>query len=194
MIDRTDWKLPQRTARLGTINKALTKVMTEIGATNLHIRTDPLADPPRASIYFELGGMAFRLEADGHGNENANLRAVEQYVTHAWNAAKEGVGGFEATFAGLPAPAGHTEAAQGVFRRMVGGFQAAPDEVLETLPALPDPSDPYRTLGLPTGADRETVVARWRVLARSLHPDVGGDEEHFKDVQLAYQEIMSEKE
>lgn len=190
MIDRDDWRLPERTARLDTIHKGLTKVMREIGASNLHIRTDPLAEPtPRASVYFELGGQAFRVEADGHGRDASNLRAVEQYLTHSWNAAKEGVGGFEQTFMGLPAPGSHDEAAQGIFARMLGGFQATPDEILETVPMLPDPSDPYHVLGLSSGVSLEGVRTRFRVLARTMHPDAGGSEEEFKRIQAAFSAI-----
>lgn len=193
MIDRSDWSLPHRTARMDTIHKALAKVMREIGASNMHIRTDPLAEPvPRASVYFELSGMAFRVEADGHESDNANLRAVQEYITHSWNAAKEGVGGWEQTFAGLPPPGTHDEAAQGVFRRMLGGFQATPDEIRETLPALPDPSNPYQALGLATGVAWEEVQARYRVLARTMHPDAGGDEESWVRIQRAYQELEKE--
>ncbi len=193
---RDDWNLPNRTARLDTIHKGLQKVCREIGAVNLDVRAKPFADPPRAGVYFELDGQAFWVEADGHsgdGGNRANLRAVEQYLTATWNAAKEGVGGFEATFAGLPEPDGHHDASQRLFRRLLAGHQATPDEVMESLPALPDPTDPHQVLGLSHGASEEEIRTRYRVLARGLHPDVqGGDETRFVAMQAAYNELMED--
>jgi len=193
-VKRSGWKLPERTARMDSIHRGLQKVMREIGAVNLDIRTKPMAEPPRAGVYFELDGMAFWIEADGHsgsGADRANLRAVEQYLASIWNGAKEGVGGFESTFAGLPDPGSHHEASQRLFSRLMGGHQATPDEVMASLPALPDPNDPLRVLGLQAGAMPEEIRERYRVLARELHPDVrGGDAARFKAVKAAYNALI----
>jgi curved DNA-binding protein CbpA len=46
--------------------------------------------------------------------------------------------------------------------------------------------DPYQVLGaLSTAPDREIKEA-YRKLARTHHPDVGGDPEEFKKIQEAY--------
>jgi curved DNA-binding protein CbpA len=48
--------------------------------------------------------------------------------------------------------------------------------------------DPYRTLGVLRGADREQIKAAHRRLAKLFHPDgSSGDEERFLAVQEAYQ-------
>jgi curved DNA-binding protein CbpA len=47
-------------------------------------------------------------------------------------------------------------------------------------------NDPYQVLGaLSTAPDREIKEA-YRKLARTHHPDVGGDPEEFKKIQEAY--------
>jgi len=194
-MDREDWPLPKRTAQVATINNALTKTMREIGAVNMQTRLELIGDPPRASVYFELDGVSYHIEADGHvglkKGAMGNLRAVQEYLTHTWNAAKEGVGGFDATFAGLEAPGSYEEAAQGVFGRLMEAHLAAPDELREILPALPDPNDPYRTLGLAASAGDDEVRSRYRALARTMHPDVApGHEDEFVAVQRAYNEII----
>lgn len=49
-------------------------------------------------------------------------------------------------------------------------------------------ADPYRTLGIPRGADRDEVKAAHRRLAKRFHPDGSvGDEQRFLAVQEAYQ-------
>lgn len=42
--------------------------------------------------------------------------------------------------------------------------------------------DPFAALGLPPTASPEQVKAAYRAAARRLHPDVGGDEESFKEL------------
>ena len=45
-------------------------------------------------------------------------------------------------------------------------------------------------LGLEAPADRETIKARYRKIAKELHPDVGGDRQKFEQIQAAYECLM----
>lgn len=53
--------------------------------------------------------------------------------------------------------------------------------------------NPYQVLGVPLGADAETVKKAYRRLAKKHHPDLGGDEETFKEINDAYDAITTGK-
>lgn len=52
-------------------------------------------------------------------------------------------------------------------------------------------TDLYETLGIHKGATKSQIKAAWRKLAKSHHPDKGGDPETFKQVKEAY-EVLSD--
>jgi DnaJ domain len=51
--------------------------------------------------------------------------------------------------------------------------------------------DPYRVLGVDAAASAEELAAARRRLARTLHPDVGGDDETMRVVNAAYDEAVA---
>jgi hypothetical protein len=48
-------------------------------------------------------------------------------------------------------------------------------------------TDIYRILGVPPLASEDAVKQRWHEVAKQLHPDVGGDPTHFRQVKEAYE-------
>lgn len=52
--------------------------------------------------------------------------------------------------------------------------------------------DYYKTLGVPRNATEEEIKKAFRKLARQHHPDAGGDEAKFKEINEAY-EVLSDK-
>ena len=46
--------------------------------------------------------------------------------------------------------------------------------------------DPYKILGVPENADKDQLKKAYRKLAAQHHPDKGGDEDKFKEVNEAY--------
>ncbi len=54
-----------------------------------------------------------------------------------------------------------------------------------------DKRDYYEVLGLTKGANANEIKKAYRKLAKTLHPDMGGDENKFKEVSEAY-EILSD--
>ncbi len=55
-------------------------------------------------------------------------------------------------------------------------------------------SDPYRILGVEPGDPPELVTAVFRAKVRILHPDKGGDPEHFKRLHAAYKAVKAQAE
>lgn len=79
----------------------------------------------------------------------------------------------------------------------------APDgkPIFENDPVAPTPDfradDPYRVLGLATTADRETIKATFRALARQYHPDVdasAGAKARMQALNNAYRQLMANRE
>jgi molecular chaperone DnaJ len=55
------------------------------------------------------------------------------------------------------------------------------------------PTDHYQTLGVEKSADKAAIKAAFRKLAHQHHPDKGGDEEKFKEINNAYQVLGNEQ-
>lgn len=53
--------------------------------------------------------------------------------------------------------------------------------------------DYYKTLGVPRNANADTIKKAFRKLARQHHPDAGGDEAKFKEINEAYEVLSDEK-
>lgn len=53
--------------------------------------------------------------------------------------------------------------------------------------------DYYKTLGVSKGATADEIKKAFRKLARENHPDAGGDEEKFKEINEAYEVLSDEK-
>ncbi|MCL2825773.1 MAG: J domain-containing protein [Eggerthellaceae bacterium] len=53
--------------------------------------------------------------------------------------------------------------------------------------------DYYKTLGVPRNADATEIKKAYRKLARKHHPDAGGDEAKFKEINEAYEVLSDEK-
>lgn len=49
--------------------------------------------------------------------------------------------------------------------------------------------NPYQVLGVANGASKEDCKKAWRSLSRKYHPDNGGDDTLFDEVQKAWQAI-----
>ena len=53
----------------------------------------------------------------------------------------------------------------------------------------PADATPYEVLGVPATADDDALRRAYRRAARESHPDLGGDAQRFRRVQLAWERI-----
>lgn len=58
---------------------------------------------------------------------------------------------------------------------------------------MPGKPDYYKTLGVSKNATADEIKKAFRKLARQNHPDAGGDEEKFKEINEAYEVLSDEK-
>ena len=72
-------------------------------------------------------------------------------------------------------------------------FDAVKDRLDRWLAAIDD-QDPYRTLGISPLDSPEAVRARYRELAMENHPDRGGSATKMRELNLAYERIVSHRE
>ena len=61
---------------------------------------------------------------------------------------------------------------------------------MKALPAAVDLPACLVRLGFTEQPDREQVESRWRLLAKTMHPDTGGSNADFIAMQIAYQEAL----
>lgn len=53
--------------------------------------------------------------------------------------------------------------------------------------------DYYKVLGIPRNATKDDIKKSYRTLAHKFHPDKGGDEKRFKEINEAYQILSDER-
>ena len=71
-------------------------------------------------------------------------------------------------------------------------FNLPPDEP-HVRPPDSDPDDPYAILGVHRNTPPEIMKAVYLAWAKHHHPDVGGDDDTFKRVNVAWGKIKAEK-
>ena len=76
----------------------------------------------------------------------------------------------------------------GDFEEMGGGFPGRGGPPREV-----DNEKFYKVLGVPKDAEMSAIKKAYHKLARTHHPDRGGDTEKFQEIQAAY-EVLSDRE
>lgn len=158
-----------------TTTRDLQRIMTAISATSLKINQDVMNG--NVEVVFDRNGKRYKMTADTWDDSLDNLRAIGLTITYLYRALESyGVKIEESKF-------------NTVFESLFGGFIATPDD---TVLMLGEGSESWWVvLGVEQTADKRAVQNAYRALAKSHHPDAGGDPEMFKRLRQAYDKGMA---
>ena len=156
-------------AALGRLARELRllNAVDEVLSTNVAVRIDGWprsgqAEPsdPGAAAYFKIAGTPTVLACDRWTRVADNIAAVAQHIDALRRIDRYGVGTLEQAFAGYAA-----------LPERAGGVEAW-----------------WEVLGVAPQASREGVEIAYRELARTLHPDAGGDHDRMARLNRARDE------
>jgi hypothetical protein len=163
---------PQRRVTMEEAVGELQDELRRLGAslpilsTNVRLRQDGIPysaqktpDDPGAAVYFKLKGMALALACDKWNRVEDNVVAIARHIEALRAQERWGVGRIEQAFRGyaaLPGPGASTGESW------------------------------WLVLGVAHNCTAADVKARFRELAKTVHPDVGGAHEAWLRLQAAY--------
>jgi len=156
------------TATERTVTSQLVSLMRKMAATSLKIDTGDLLDPndTQARITFDRDGKRYVFTCDTYKYKSDNLRAAALAISHLYTALEVyGVSGMD-----------------NAFDSFFMGWQAAPDDMSLRLGS----GAWWEILGVRKDAGKQELVNAFKALAKTHHPDAGGDPAQFKRLRLAY--------
>lgn len=164
-------------ARQETIVKDLQRVMTRIGASSLKIEQDVLSGG--AKVVFDRAGRRYVRECKKYPHSMDNLRVIGLQIEYLYRALEVYAEDIDETSFDVE------------FDRVFNGFLATPDD---TALLLGDGASPWwEVLGVDRSSiDPDGLRSAYRALARVHAPDVGGDEESMKRINVAYKAGIEE--
>ena len=160
------------TATEATIKRDLLKVVNRMGATSFRYSVD-LMKPFAAEIVFDRAGQRYVFRCDRYATALENLRAAQLTITYLWRAFEE-----------YGVSQSKRDISEQLFAQFFLGFTPAPDDKVLMLGS--GRQEWYEVLGVPADASRSAITNAYRVLAKTHHPDYGGDAEAFKRLRDAY--------
>lgn len=154
----------------------LQTTMKKLGATSVRVAPRDLMDAKdvQAEIVFDRGGRRYVVRCKKWGAWLDNLRAAERTIYYLYRAIDE---------YGVTTNEQHLGQA---FAALFAGFEAPPDD---TVLALGSGQQLWHeVLGVKPEATKPEIINAYRALARTHHPDAGGDAETFKRLRSAYEQ------
>jgi hypothetical protein len=123
------------------------------------------------TVLWVVRGQQLGLTLGEHDTASENLRAIYNSIEDARKIEGRGA----------------AELMRQIFKQLPG-----PTEAL-ALPAGAATVDPYSVLGLQPGAPRSVAEAAYRALAKTAHPNAGGDRAAWDRLQAAIEQIRSKQ-
>jgi hypothetical protein len=155
--------------------------MRRLGATSLRVGDRDLLNPRdvKAEIVFDRNGKRYVVRCAKWSNFLDNLRAAERTIFYLYRAIAEyGAESNEKAFG---------QAVDQFF----AGFEALPDDSVLMLGS--GRPDWWEVLGVTRSASNAEIISAYRALARTHHPDVGGDPAMFTRLRKAYETALDER-
>jgi DnaJ-like protein len=161
-----------------TTVKDLQRILTKIGATSLRIQTEKdYLDPHEAGsvkVVFDRAGKRYVRECSEWTHPTDNLRAIGLQIDYLYRALE--LYGVESTSFDIE------------FDNIFAGFIPPPDD---SALLLGDGRAPWwEVLKIKPDAKKEEIRSAYRALARVYAPDLGGDEESMKTLNIAYKKAI----
>ncbi len=164
-------------AKLETTQRDLVAIIRKMGATSLQINQDLLKGA--VEIIFDREGQRYVFRCSKYPEALDNLRAAQLAITYLWRAIEEyGV-------------LSEQQALDRVFAQFFLGFAATPDDTVLLLGSGQE--DWWDVLGVTPDADELAIRNAYRALARTHHPDAGGDPAEFRRLQDAYRRALGNR-
>lgn len=163
-------------ATLDTTTRDLVATVRKLGATNLRVEQDLFKGA--ATIRFDRGGTRYVFESKQYKNALDNLRAAQLTIEYLYRALEH---------------YGVTQTQQALdkaFAQFFLGFEATPDDTALLLGSGDAPW--WDVLGVERTADKAAITNAFRALAKTHHPDYGGQAEDFKRLRAAYEQALKE--
>lgn len=159
-----------------TIQRELSTIVKRMGATSLKINQDIFAGT--AEIIFDRAGQRYVFRCAKYADPMDNLRAAQLTISYLWRALEEyGV-------------TSETKTIDQVFAQFFLGFAAPPDDSALLLGS--GKSQWWEVLGIKPDAPKQAIINAFRALAKTHHPDAGGNPEDFKRLRDAYDQAMQQ--
>lgn len=161
-----------------TIQRELRAIIEKMGATSLKINQDIFEGT--SEIIFDRNGQRYIFRCGKYEEALDNLRASQLTISYLWRALEEyGV-------------SQEQHALEKAFAQFFLGFAATPDDSVLLLGS--GKAEWWDILGVKQDAPKEAIVNAYRALAKTHHPDAGGNPEDFKRLRRAYEDAIREIE
>lgn len=157
-----------------TVKSNLRTTMKKVEATSLKIESDEMNG--EIKVIFDRDGKRYTKTCNRWEDPLDNLRAIQLSIEYLYRALE--VYGVESE-----------EEFSELFNTIFIGLEATPDD--DVLMLGNGTKEWWEFLGIKQDATKKDIINAYKALAKTHHPDAGGDSETFKRLRKAYDEGIS---